>query len=168
MCMLYLDLKISKDSSSSLSTVCLTTAIWNVNHIKKSHYSGKVVEPVLGALLRGCLSRSKSSERWRLWQVQWCKGQKYESFMYFFGVLKHLLNDNLFVRSLREHHCLLHLLSSFVHFFSPWITFVILAGYLFLFTSLSSSMCLILAPILYHSFSMGHGPLCGKKNWYRF
>ena len=33
---------------------------------------------------------------------EWCKEQKDESFIYFSGILKHLLNINLFVRSLRE------------------------------------------------------------------
>ena len=32
----------------------------------------------------------------------WCKEQEDESFIYFFGILKHLLNINQLVRSIRE------------------------------------------------------------------
>ena len=59
MCMLYLDLKISKDSSSSLSTVCLTTAIWNVNHIKKVSLFWKSCRTCIRSTFEGVLIKKQ-------------------------------------------------------------------------------------------------------------
>ena len=90
----------------------------------------------------------------------WCKEQKDESFIYFFGILKHLLNINLFVRSIREASfdllvvsleqlCPLQFALDHIHY-SKWLP-------VFMH---DLKLLKILDPALYHSFSKG------RENWY--
>ena len=125
-----------------------------LDHIKKLRYSGQVIAPVLGALLRDAYQEAKAAGDEDF--DKWCKGQKDESFMYFFGVLKHLLNVNLFVRSLREASFelfvasleqLCPLLFSLYHIhYSRWIPVF----------NHELKLLKVSDPTLYHSFSMGH------------
>ena len=89
-------------SSYGLKTVGLSTAVCDVNHIKKSRYSGQVLASVLNTLLvdahKEAMSLGDSTEDFEKWKTQ----QHGDSFEYFYGLLTHLLNVNLFVRSIRE------------------------------------------------------------------
>ena len=89
-------------STSGLSTVGLSTAMCDVNNIKKARYCGQVVAPVLNTLLMDAYKEARAAGDKSDDFDEWCKEQKDESFIYFSGILKHLLNINLFVRSLRE------------------------------------------------------------------
>ena len=71
-------------SSTGLSTVGLSTATCDVNHIKKSRYSGQVVAPVLGDLCRDAYIETKAAEDTSKDFDLWCKEQEDESFIYFF------------------------------------------------------------------------------------
>ena len=64
----------------------------DVNYIKKARYSGQVVAPVLGALLIHAYKEAKAAEDKSKDFDLWCNEQEDESFIYFFGILKHLLN----------------------------------------------------------------------------
>ena len=74
----------------------------DVNYIKKARYSGQIVAPILGALLMHAYKEAKAAEDKSKDFVLWCKEQEDESFIYFFGILKHLLKINQLVRSIRE------------------------------------------------------------------
>ena len=79
-------------SSYGLKTVGLSTAVCDVNHIKKSRYSGQVLASVLNTLLvdahKEAMSLGDSTEDFEKWKTQ----QHGDSFEYFYGLLKHLLN----------------------------------------------------------------------------
>ena len=60
-------------SSSGFSTVDSSTAMCDVNHIKKARHSGQVVAPVLGALLRDAYKEAKAAEDKSKAFDLWCK-----------------------------------------------------------------------------------------------
>ena len=115
-----------------LSTVGLSTAMCDVNYIKKA-----------------AVYKSKDF-------YLWCKEQEEESFIYFFGILKHLLNINQLVRSIREASfdlfvaslkqlCPLLFALHHIHY-SRWIPVFIL----------DLKLLNVSDPAHYHSFSKGY------------
>ena len=89
-------------SSNGLKTVGLSTAVCDVNHIKKSRYSGQVLASVLNTLLVDAYKEAMSGGDPMKYSETSKTQEHSDSFEYFHGLLKHLLSVNLFVRSIRE------------------------------------------------------------------
>ena len=173
MCMLYLDLKISKDSSSSLSTVCLTTAIWNVNHIKKVSLFWKSCRTCIRSTFEGVLIKKQKQREMKTLTSAVVQGTKIWKLHVFLrssqaspqwqSVCKVSKRASLFVASLEQLCSLLFPLDHICY--SGWIPVFIHELKLLKVPDPCSCTISQLRELYYSVVSYTpqlHGPLCGN------
>ena len=87
--------------SAGLKTIGLMTSLCCVSSIKKARYGGQVIGPVLRSLLVEAYQQSTGAKD-LTGLNDWTEKQEAPMFKYLLGILDHIMNVNLLVKSQRE------------------------------------------------------------------